>query len=96
MSCWQEPFVKLHFPKLFNVRSDPFERADVEATMFHDKWVADSLFLFVPAQVIVKQFMQTMVEFPPRQKAASFTVSDVMEKLEQNSAQMACSAGAGT
>jgi arylsulfatase len=50
----------------------------------------------VPAQVIVKQFMQTMVEFPPRQKAARFTVGDVMEKLEQNSAQMARSAGAGT
>jgi arylsulfatase A-like enzyme len=96
MSCWQEPFVKLRFPKLFNVRADPFERADVEATMFYDKWVADRLFLFVPAQVIVKQFMQTMVEFPPRQKAASFTVSDVMEKLEQNSKQMARSAGAGT
>jgi len=96
MSCWQEPFVKLRFPKLFNVRSDPFERADVEATMFYDKWVADRLFLLVPAQVIVKQFMQTMVEFPPRQKVASFTVGDVMEKLEQNSAQMARSAGAGT
>jgi arylsulfatase A-like enzyme len=96
LNAEQEPFVKLRFPKLFNVRSDLFERADVEATMFFDKWVADRLFLFVPAQVIVKQLMQTMVEFPPRQKAASFTVGDVMEKLEQNSAQMARSAGAGT
>jgi arylsulfatase len=59
-------------------------------------WLGNQLFLFVPAQVIVKQFMQTMVEFPPRQKAASFTVGDVMEKLGQNSAQMARSAGAGT
>src|SRR5258708_657046 len=53
MSCWQEPFVKLRFPKLFSVRTDPFERADVEATMFYDKRVAGRLFLFVPAQVSV-------------------------------------------
>ena len=95
-NVWQENFAPLRVPKLFNLRSDPFERADYEATMFYDKWRADRAFLLVPAQAIVQQFMQTMIEFPPRQKVGSFTVGNVMAKLEQHATEMARAAGAGT
>jgi arylsulfatase len=61
---WQEPFVPLRFPSLYNLRSDPFERATEDATMFYQKWSADRMFLLVPAQEIVGQFLQTFREFP--------------------------------
>ena len=82
LRVWQEPMVPLRFPKLFNLRTDPFERADLTSNTYWD-WVIDHLFLFVPAQQIVGEFLQTFVQYPPRQKAASFTVDQVMEKLQQ-------------
>lgn len=69
------------FPKIFNLRTDPFERAHVTSNTYWD-WVIDHTFLFVPAQQIVGEFLQTFAEYPPRQKAASFTVDQVMEKLQ--------------
>ncbi len=85
---WQEPFVALRFPKMFNIRSDPFERADEDSKMFYYKWVADHMFLQVPAQALVAQFVETLKAFPPRQKPASFTVDQVLEQLEQSSAKL--------
>ena len=82
LRVWQEPMVPLRFPKLFNLRTDPFERADLTSNTYWD-WVIDHLFLFVPAQQIVGEFLQTFVQYPPRQKAASFTVAQVMGKLQQ-------------
>jgi arylsulfatase A-like enzyme len=79
--AWQEPFVKLRLPKLFNLRSDPFERGDVDSKMFYQKWAADHLWALVPAQAIVGQFIETMKEFPPRQKPSSFSIEEVMQKL---------------
>ncbi|MDZ4838320.1 MAG: arylsulfatase [Candidatus Melainabacteria bacterium] len=78
---WQEPLVPLRFPKLFNLRTDPYERADITSNTYWD-WVMDHLFLFVPAQKVVGDFLKTFVEFPPRQKAASFTIDQVLEKLQ--------------
>jgi len=80
LRIWQEPFVSLRFPKLFNLRTDPYERAEITSNTYWD-WVLDHIFLFVPAQQMVGQFLATFKEFPPRQKAASFTVDQVMEKL---------------
>jgi arylsulfatase A-like enzyme len=80
LQIWQEPLVVLRFPKLFNLRTDPYERADKTSNTYWD-WVIDHLYLFVPAQKIVGDFLKTFVEFPPRQKAASFTIDQVMEKL---------------
>src|SRR5262245_52862094 len=80
---WAEPFVPLRVPKLFNLRTDPYERADITSNTYYD-WMMDHIFLFVPAQTIVGQFLATFKEFPPRQKAASFTVDQVMEKLTES------------
>ncbi len=80
---WAEPFVSLRVPKLFNLRTDPFERAEITSNTYWD-WMLDRVFLLVPAQAIVGQFLATFQEFPPRMKAASFTVDQVMEKLTQS------------
>ncbi len=78
---WQEPFTFLRLPKLFNLRSDPFEEAD-HIGMGYPRWRAEHLFVLVPAQVIVGEFLKTFQEFPPRQAPASFSIDQVMEKLK--------------
>jgi hypothetical protein len=82
LRIWAEPFVDLRVPKIFNLRTDPLERADVTSNTYYD-WLIDRAFLMVPAQALVGEFLQTFREFPPRQKAASFNVDQVMEKLSQ-------------
>jgi arylsulfatase A-like enzyme len=82
LRIWAEPFVTLRFPKLFNLRTDPYERADITSNTYYD-WVMDHVFLFVPAQDYVGKFLTTFKEFPQRQKAASFNLDEVMEKLKE-------------
>ncbi len=78
---WQEPLVVLRVPKLFNLRQDPFERAEHEG-MGYFRWRIDRLFALVPAQAYVGQFLSTFQEFPPRQKPGSFSLDQVLEKLQ--------------
>ncbi|WP_308167277.1 arylsulfatase [Catellatospora tritici] len=80
MRIWAEPFVVLRVPKLFNLRTDPFERADVTSNSYYS-WFLDRVYLVLAGQKLVGDFMSTFSEFPPRQKAASFTVDQVMEKI---------------
>jgi arylsulfatase A-like enzyme len=82
LDVWQDPFVDLRFPKLFNLRSDPFERADHEA-IDYGRWRVDRAFALVPAAAYVGQWLQSFKEFPPRQKPASFSINQVMEKLQE-------------
>ena len=82
---WQDPFVPLRLPKIFNLRSDPFETAD-KHTMGYDKWRVDRLFLLVPAQQYIGGFLATFKEFPPSQKVGSFSLDQVMQSLQQGSA----------
>jgi arylsulfatase len=77
---WQEPLVTLRLPKLFNLRTDPFERADHEG-MGYSTWRFDRAFLLAPASAYVGQWLQSFREFPPRQKPGSFNLTQVMEKL---------------
>jgi arylsulfatase len=81
LQIWAEPYVELRVPKLFNLRTDPFERADITSNTYYD-WMLDHIFLFVPAQTFVAQMLQTLAEFPARQKPASFSLERVMEKLQ--------------
>ena len=78
--AWMEPFVPLRIPLIFNLRRDPYERAQVTSNTYYD-WLIDRVFLLVPAQTYVAGFLQTFKEYPPRQKAASFSLDQVMEKL---------------
>jgi len=77
---WSEPFVTLRLPKIFNLRSDPFETGD-RVGMDYNHWMIDRVFLLVPAQQYVGKFLSTFKEFPPSQKVGSFSLDKVMEML---------------
>jgi arylsulfatase len=81
LQLWAEPFVPLRLPKLFNLRTDPFERADITSNTYWD-WVMDSGILVLTASAVVAQFLETFKEFPPRQRAASFTIDQAVDKLQ--------------
>jgi arylsulfatase len=77
---WMEPFVPLRVPLVLNLRRDPYERAPITSNTYYD-WMLDRAFMLVPAQAYVGQFLETFKEFPPRQKAASFSLDEVMDAL---------------
>ena len=81
LQIWAEPFVTLRVPKLFNLRMDPFERADTTSNTYWD-WLFENDYILLAATSLVAQFLATFEEFPPRQKAASFTIDQVVAKLE--------------
>ncbi len=83
--AWAEPFVQLRVPLIFNLRRDPYERSQKTSNTYYD-WLIDRAFLLVPAQAYVGKFLETFKEYPPRQKAASFSLDQVMEKLQTSGA----------
>jgi len=78
---WQEPYVTLRLPKLFNLRRDPFERAEHES-IGYDQWRIDRIYLLTPAVAIVGKFLATFREYPQRQRVGSFNLDQVMEALQ--------------
>ena len=81
LKLWANPFTPLRVPLLFHLRRDPYERAQITSNTYYD-WMIDRAYVFVPAQQYVGKFMSTFKQYPPRQKAASFSVDQVMEKLK--------------
>ncbi|MFZ1748267.1 MAG: arylsulfatase [Nitrospirales bacterium] len=81
LAIWSEPFVKTRIPLLINLRMDPYERAPITSNTYWD-WYIDHAYLLIPAQGYVGRFLGTFKEFPPRQKAASFTIDEVLETLQ--------------
>ena len=81
---WRDPFVMLRAPKFFNLRSDPFERADTDSNNYNRWWI-ERAFLLAPAQQFVGKFLTTFKEFPPRQTPAKFNLDDVMKTLTESS-----------
>jgi arylsulfatase A-like enzyme len=84
LAVWQEPYTQLRFPNIFNLRTDPYERADITSNTYYD-WLLDHIFLLVPAQTYVAQFLETFKAFPPRMRAASFSIDQVLAKMRQAS-----------
>ncbi|MGB0390125.1 MAG: arylsulfatase [Salibacteraceae bacterium] len=80
LKTWSEPFVELRLPMIYNLRRDPYEFATITSNTYYD-WLLDHAFMLVPAQDVVGEFLMTFKEYPPRQKAASFSLDQVMEKL---------------
>ncbi len=78
---WREPFVELRVPLLFNLRRDPFERAQHNANTYND-WFLDRVFVIAPIQVLASQFLKTMVDYPPSQSPGSFNLSKVEKQIE--------------
>jgi arylsulfatase len=81
LQIWAEPFTELRVPKLFNLRTDPYEKADQTSNTYYD-WMLDHIYLFVPAQAYVAEMLKSLIEFPQRQRSASFSMDQVMAKLE--------------
>jgi arylsulfatase A-like enzyme len=80
LQVWVEPFVELRTPKIFNLRTDPFERADETSNTYYD-WMISHAWLLIPAQQYVAQMLQSLAEFPARQEPASFNIDKLLAKL---------------
>ena len=83
LRVWMEPFTPLRLPLIENLRRDPYERAETTSNTYYD-WMIDRAYLLVPAQTYVAKFIETFKAFPPRQKAASFSLDKVLDTLSQN------------
>jgi arylsulfatase len=79
VSVWQGEFSRVRAPLLYNIKSDPFERGP--ESFMYGRWMAEHVWVQVPVQAIVAKWLESFKEFPPRAKAASFTVGDVMDKI---------------
>jgi arylsulfatase A-like enzyme len=80
LEVWMQPMARLRAPKIFNVRSDPFERGEHEAGAY-DTWFIEHAFVLVPAQAIVGEYLQSFQQFPPRQRPGTFSVDQAMQML---------------
>jgi len=83
LDVWQNPLVTLRFPKLFDLRADPFERAQTDAGDYA-RWRVEHAFALVPAQAFVAGHLATYKDFPPRQKPGSFSLDQVLQKLHDH------------
>ena len=77
---WQDPYLNLRLPKLVNLRRDPFEKADYESSNY-DNWRVERLFLVGPGQLYINKLLNTFVDYPPRQKPASFGIGQIVDQL---------------
>ena len=84
LMCWFEPFVKLRAPKMFNLRRDPFERADENSNTYWD-WVISHAYLLYGMQGLVAQQIEAFMRFPPRQKPAAFNLDEVLRQIQDRS-----------
>jgi arylsulfatase len=82
LQVWAEPFTELRLPKMFDLRADPYEQADITSNTYHD-WQLRHAFLIVPAQQYAAQFLETFRKFPPRQAPTSFNLEEVMRNLSE-------------
>ena len=80
IDVWKRDFTNLRAPTIYNLRSDPFERGT--EGIGYNTWMMQRMFLIVPAQAIAAKWLESFRDFPPRQKPASFSLSEVMEKME--------------
>lgn len=85
LRCWAEPFVPLRIPKFFNLRRDPFERADENSNTYYD-WIISHAYLVYGLQDLVAQQIENFIKFPPRTKPAAFNLDEVMRHLEEANA----------
>ena len=78
---WREPFIELRVPLLFNLRRDPFERAQHNANTYH-AWFLDRVYVLVPMQQLAGKFLMTMKDYPPSQTPGSFNLEKIQKQIE--------------
>ena len=81
-AVWRDPWVELRAPKIFDLRMDPFERADHDSNVYEDWWVRRA-FLIVPTQPLVGGFLATLKDYPPSQKPASFNLDRSLRRVPE-------------
>jgi arylsulfatase A-like enzyme len=84
LRVWAEPFTKLRLPKLFDLRSDPYERADITSNTFYEFFMTDGAGPFIASQAVVAPFLETFKEYPPSQRPSSFSIDQLIEKMQRN------------
>ena len=82
MQVWSEPFVELRIPKIFNLRRDPFERADENSNGYWN-WVLEHFYIIPAAAVFIAQQLESFKEFPPRQEAPSFNIDKMIARMNK-------------
>jgi hypothetical protein len=81
---WAEPFTPLRTPKLFDLRADPYERADITSNTYYDWFLSNLAGPVLGAQAATVKFLETFKEFPPSQRPSSFTIDQAVEKMKQS------------
>jgi arylsulfatase len=83
LRVWAEPFTKLRLPKLFDLRADPFERADITSNTYYD-WVLAQGYVVIAAQSVVGEFLASFKDYPPSQRPSSFSIDQIVEKMQRS------------
>jgi len=83
LKIWAEPFTKLRMPKFFDLHADPYERADITSNTYYD-WMISNPAPFLGAQPVVAKFLATFKEYPPSQRPSSFSIDQLVEKMERS------------
>jgi arylsulfatase len=78
---WQTEFDHPRVPYIYNLRTDPYERATITSNSYYN-WLIEHTWALVPVQGIVGKFLSTFKDYPPRAKAASFSINQALEKLQ--------------
>jgi len=82
LRVWAEPFTPLRVAKFFDLRADPYERADITSNTYYD-WLMSHAYIMYGAVAGATQFLDTFKEFPPSQRAATFSIDQAVEKMRQ-------------
>jgi arylsulfatase len=82
LQVWSDPFIRLRVPKMFNLRTDPYEFADTTSNTYWDSVIRHA-YLIYAAQAAAAKFAETFKEFPPVQKPNTFTLDDAMTKMSE-------------
>ena len=85
LDVWREPFVNLRLPLLFNLRRDPFEKAQHNSNTYHD-WMIDRAFVLVPLQTVASRFLLTMKDFPPSQAPGDWSLASLERQIKRMTA----------
>lgn len=83
LRIWAEPFTKLRMPKFFDLRSDPYERADITSNSYYD-WILSNPAPVLFGPPVVAKFLATFKEFPPSQRPQSFSIDQIVEKMQKS------------
>ena len=81
LQVWREPFVHLRLPLLFNLRRDPFEKAQHNSNTYHD-WMIDRAFVLVPLQAVASKFLMTLKDYPPSQAPGDWSLDSLERQIK--------------